>query len=72
MKLLHWQFQYWHFSKYFISYSGTGVMNLFALTLSVLGRSLVAISTVAGSLTFKNHKSHCFGRALQHYYLPAN
>ena len=32
MKLTHnWQFQYWHFDKYFISYTGTSVMNLFAL-----------------------------------------
>jgi len=23
--------QYWHFNKYFISYTGTGVINLFAL-----------------------------------------
>jgi len=31
MKLLNWQFQYWHFNKHFISYTSTGVMNLFAL-----------------------------------------
>jgi len=31
MKLLNWQFQYWHFNNYFILYTGTGVMNLFAL-----------------------------------------
>jgi len=29
--LYNWQFQYWHFGKYFISYIGTGVVNLFAL-----------------------------------------
>jgi len=31
MKLLNWQFQYCHFNNYFISYTSTGVMNLFAL-----------------------------------------
>jgi len=31
MKLLNRQFQYWHFNEYFMSYTGTGVMNLFAL-----------------------------------------
>jgi len=31
MKLLNWQFQYWHFNKYFIPYTSTVVMNLFAL-----------------------------------------
>jgi len=31
MELLAWPFQYWHFNKYFISYTGTGLMNLFAL-----------------------------------------
>ena len=31
MKLLNWQFQYWRFNKYFISHTGIGVMNLFAL-----------------------------------------
>jgi len=30
-KITNWQFQYWHFNKYFILYTGTGVMNLFAL-----------------------------------------
>jgi len=29
--LYNWQFQYWHFDKYFISYTGTSVMNLRAL-----------------------------------------
>jgi len=31
MKLLNWQIQYWHFSKYFILFTSAGVMNLFAL-----------------------------------------
>jgi len=31
MKLLNGQFQYWHFNKYFILFTGTSVMNLFAL-----------------------------------------
>jgi len=33
MKLLNWQFKYWHLNRYvyFISYTGTGVMNSFAL-----------------------------------------
>jgi len=30
-KITNWQLQYWHFDKYFISYTGTGVMNLLAL-----------------------------------------
>ena len=32
MKLLNWQFQYWHFNKYFVLYTGTCVVNLFVLT----------------------------------------
>jgi len=31
MKLLNWHFQYWDFNKYFILFTGTSVMNLFAL-----------------------------------------
>jgi len=31
MKLLNWQFQYWHFNKYFILCTGTGVLNLLVL-----------------------------------------
>jgi len=31
MKLLNWQFQYWHLGKYFILYTGADVMNLLAL-----------------------------------------
>jgi len=31
IKLLNWQFQYWHFNKYLILFTGTGVMNFFAL-----------------------------------------
>jgi len=30
MKLLSRQFQYWHFNKYFILFTGTGAMNLLA------------------------------------------
>jgi len=42
------------------------------LTLSVLGGFPTAISTVARWFTFKDSKSHCFGRVLQHHYLPAD
>jgi len=34
MKLLNWQFQFWHFNKYFILYTGTGVMNLSNIALA--------------------------------------
>ena len=27
----NWRFQYWNFNKYFILFTGTDVMNLFAL-----------------------------------------
>jgi len=30
-EITNWQFQYWHFNKYFTLYTSTGVMNLFAL-----------------------------------------
>jgi len=30
MKLLNWRFQYWHFNKYLIFFTGTSVMKLFA------------------------------------------
>jgi len=30
-EIIKLQFHYWHFTKYFILFTGTGVMNLFAL-----------------------------------------
>jgi len=32
----------------------------------------MVISTGTGCFIFKDEKSHCFGRALQHYYLPSD
>jgi len=48
MKLLNWQFQYRYFNKYFISYNGTGVMNLFALRDIAQVQKKVLCSAISG------------------------
>jgi len=42
------------------------------LTIWVPGGFPTAISTGTGRFTFKACKNHCFDRALQHYYSPAD
>ena len=48
MKLLNWQFQCWHFNKDFISYTCTGVTNLFALrNITLVHKSLNESSAIS-------------------------